>query len=136
MTLKCSLFFTDGQEVNTGSNSDWKVLDEFTIRGDTDVLALNMVDKGWAAGFLLELSNGILSGAQFECVEVTGKEANFATNYIDFLMGKGSFDNPAILGANGVAPWGHRSGVSKEAEWIWLNSNGSPDRVACRVSLG
>jgi len=75
-------------------------------------------DQGSIAGFLGEFS---LSGNDHEFVN---NSLTLLTNTADWIGNNTGWADPMTtltdLGTNGVGPWGLRSGISSQANWIWV----------------
>lgn len=85
------------------------------------------VDVGGIAGFLGEFG---LSGTDHEFVN---SSTSLITNTADWNGNNTGWGNAYTslvdLGANGVSPWGYRSGVSGSAHWIWAGNANSNDHA-------
>lgn len=119
---------TTGTYVGSGSN--WGFGYTFTsalTSGVNNYLHVVARNEGGPGGFLGEFS---LSDAAFEFANGT---QYLGTNATDWVYRWGNFAAPdnAVVdeGANGVGPWGYRSGYSSSApHWIWnYYSNGGHD---------
>lgn len=115
-----------------GSGNNWPTtfVDTTSLATNTDYyLHVYGYDQGVIAGFLGEFT---LSGADHTFVNGT---ASLLTNVSDWNgnnTGWGAaYVSPLTdLGANGVAPWGLRSGVDSTAHWIWAGDANYVDRSA------
>jgi len=106
-----------------GSGSNWQISEAISSglnEGQDYYLHIHARDIGGAAGFLGEFS---LTGSShtFE-----NGSASLLTNGSDWRVstsGWSSYQSASTYGANGVTPWGNRSGVDSSAQWIWSSDN-------------
>jgi hypothetical protein len=80
------------------------------------------------SGFLGEFN---LSGSDHA---FSNSSTTLLTNQTDWQGNQAGWGSPydaslASLGSNGVSPWGSRSGISADAEWIWAGDADSNDHA-------
>jgi MSHA biogenesis protein MshQ len=111
------------QGVFLSSGNNWQttytLLSQLTP-GQDYYLHIKAEDTGGAAGFLGDF-------------EITGTEHTFSnglttltTNTTDWTVstiGWNNYQTPNSYGSNGSAPWGTRSSIDANAEWIWSSNN-------------
>ena len=109
------------------SGNDWTVTDTFStnLTAGTDYyLHVQAEDWGYIAGFL-----GDFSIDTNDHVFNNGL-AQLLTNNVDWNVSTTGWNNyttasTSLLGAsyNGIGPWGLRSGVDANADWIWSSES-------------
>ncbi len=111
-----------------GSGLNWPTTYTFTTTlnpGQDYYLHIAAKDNGSPAGFLgqfsiSDTSHEFVNGGQYLLTEPT-------TFKVSATAFGGPYVTPVDLGANGVGPWGNRTGVDSSARWIW-NPNTSSQR--------
>ena len=112
-----------GTAVGTGNN--WPVTYTFTpllTPGVTNYIHIVAVDQGLPAGFLGDFS---VDDPLFQFVNGTQSLVTNTTWSFNTTGFGNPYSTPADEGANGVGPWGTRTGVSGGAHWIWDPRNAS-----------
>lgn len=105
------------------SDDNWYSTESFTanLTAGTDYfLHITGTDVGGVAGFLgdfsLDTSDHVFSNGL----------AQLVTNAIDWNVSKTGWTGyltASDYGSNGVSPWGNRSTIDADAEWIWSANN-------------
>jgi MSHA biogenesis protein MshQ len=83
-------------------------------------LHIKATDTGGPAGFL-----GDFTLSSIDHVFSNGS-TSLTTNTANWMVSKTGWNNyqtPSSYGVNGVGPWGTKSGVSANAQWIWSADN-------------
>lgn len=110
-----------GTLVSTGTN--WTVTNNFTFsltEGVDYFLHVNAIDRGYLAGFLGDFT---LTGASHLFSNGSNSVLTNATDWKVSTIGWNSYSQATSYGANGVSPWGGRTGVDASAQWIWSDTN-------------
>ena len=107
--------------------------------GVTNYLQIEVINYGLQGGFIGDFT---LSNTSFHFANGT---QSLSTDTTDWSGIYNSSNNMVVaqpwvqptggvvsFGANGVAPWGTRPGISATADWIWPNdANSLPNGIAC-----
>ena len=84
--------------------------------GQNYFLHIFAYDQGGIAGFLGEFN---LTGSDHVFSNGLNTLLTNTTDWDVSTSGWGGYQDASYLGNNGVSPWGTRSGVSSNADWIW-----------------
>jgi hypothetical protein len=124
------------QGVFLSSGDDWpttyNLLSELEP-GQDYYLHIKATDKGGVAGFLGDF-------------EINGTEHTFSnglttltTNTTDWMVSTSGWNNyqtPSSYGANGSSPWGTRTLVDANAQWIWSSDNDNDNLTYFSTRIG
>jgi len=109
-----------------GSDADWTTTESWSVpltSGQDYYLHIEAIDVGVISGFLgdFTLSDtnfSFANGGQYLLTGVADwnvSDTGFGTNYAAPVLWSYNLPNAN----NGVMPWGTRSGIDANAEWIW-----------------
>ena len=118
--------FADG--VSLGKDDDWKSSTDYVIPGNTRVISVSGIDKGYQYGILGSFSNGMVTNSSWKCEneEYPGwKSPDFDDS---------SWPVAEEVANHGDEPWGKRPRIASTAKWIWTAEN-ADDKVYCRLRL-
>lgn len=127
---------TDDSVLGTlvGSGTDWPTTYTFTTpltAGVDNFIHVVATDTGAPAAFLGEFS---LSSTDFAFANGTQSLLTDTTHWSQSNSGFGSgYFTPSSAGANGVAPWYTRSGISGDAQWLAF-AGGSTTYFSTRIT--
>ena len=60
--------FADG--VSLGKDNNWRSSTKYVIPGNTIVISVEGIDKGYQFGILGSFSNGMVTNASWKCIDV------------------------------------------------------------------
>ena len=107
-------------------------------------MAIECEDLGAQEGILASTEDGLVTSSSWQCSDQLVEGWTLP----GFVPPPDTFASPALLGNNGVNPWGVRfnqivvqsvkhlnlrPGILEDAEWIW--PQGKSTRAACRIQL-
>jgi len=133
-----------GTEVASGGNwgSTYNISGITLTPGVTNYLQIEAVNWGGARGFI---GNFSLSDSGFQFANGTQYLVTEPGEWLGIYNNGNSTLTPQAWvtpsfdvfseGYNGVGPWGFRSGVDANAQWIWPSDNNSPGCDSCTVDL-
>ena len=118
--------FADG--VSLGKDDDWTSSTDYVIPGNTRVISVSGIDKGFQYGILGSFSNGMVTSASWKCED--GEYPGWKSP--DF--NDSNWSAAEEVAKHGDWPWGKIPGIALTAKWIWTADN-EDDKVYCRLRL-
>ena len=117
--------FADG--VSLGKDDDWTSSTDYVIPGNTRVISVSGIDKGFQYGILGSFSNGMVTNASWKCED--GEYPGWNSPDFD----DSSWPAAVEIATHAAGPWHTLTGIASTAKWIW--TAGNPDKVYCRLRL-
>lgn len=131
---------TAGTPIGSGNSwsTTWNLTPTALLPGNTYYLNIEAYDGGQPGGFIGTFT---LSDTDFHFANGSQTLDTEATDWTG-VFNAGGTNSPqpwvtpdegvAVIGGNGASPWGDRSGIDSNADWIWPNDPTSlPDGTAC-----
>ena len=118
---KCSLM------VSLGKDNNWQKAMKYVIPGNTRVISVAGIDKGYQFGILGSFSNGLVTNASWKCNDIEYPGWN-SPDFDD-----SNWQVAVEVANHGDWPWYIIAGIASTAKWIWTVRQ--PDNVYCRLRL-
>ena len=97
------------------SSFGWWATETVTYDADPCVLALQAVDYGEGCGLLASTSTGVVTDDNWKC------SSSLIPVWYRASFDDSGWDNSRVIAVHGGGPWGVRSDISLEANWIWAD---------------
>lgn len=132
-----------------GSDHNWTTTESYTFNLPTSdyIYVVTQSDLAVAQGFLAQFTNltnnnrfysqdaqwQVTATGRYGFAPYSGSAADFAELNSQILLANlgtnpsGGWVNTSAGNANGAGPWGLRPNIDAAAQWVWYNSNGSPN---------
>ena len=112
------------------SSSGWWNTETVTYDADPCVLALKAVDYGEGGGLLASTSTGVVTDDSWKC------STSLTLDWYQASFDDSGWDDARFITVHGSGPWGVRSGISLDANWIWADVTPTAFTTAyCRKQL-
>ena len=125
-----SVYINGVKQTNPANCSDWKSTKFFSFPPGARQVAISCGDDGISSvGVLASVDDVHITGAAWKCTS----QYFYKWESADF--DDSSWSGAAVIGNNGMVPWGSRPSISANAKWIWTSKNVNPGAdtlVYCR----
>jgi len=111
------------------SGTNWPTTENLSANltvGQNYYLHIYATDVGGVAGFLGDFE---LSGTDHTFSNGLTTLNTNTSNWSVSTSGWNNYQAASAYGVNGVSPWGNRSGVDSNAQWIWSSDNDGDNEV-------
>ena len=102
------VYFDGVLQEHDAAMNDWQKTSTLTIPAGTSVIAIECVDLGAQEGIIVSTDDGLVTDESWMCSSRQEGGALDGWTMPGFTDPMGAFQPAAVLGWNGVKPWGIR----------------------------